>query len=78
MTPKEKAKELVYKFSQVIPPSKYEAYEDGVKIDFDYENAKQCALITVDEILEVINETMVLVDIESDYDYWQEVKIDLT
>jgi hypothetical protein len=35
---------------------------------------KQCALIAVDEILEIINETMILVDIESDYDYWQEVK----
>ena len=37
-------------------------------------NAISCALIAVDEILEIINETMILVDIESDYDYWQEVK----
>jgi hypothetical protein len=60
MTPKEKAKELVEKY---IPYAR----------DWDIEkyailNAKQCALIAVDEI---IND---LIHIEQDYSYWQEVK----
>ena len=70
MTPKDKAKELVYKFSQVIPPSKYEAYEDGVKINFDYENAKQCALIAVDEMIE---ESIGYLSIVRNK-YWKKVK----
>jgi len=48
MTPKEKAEELLSIFAKIIPASSYEAYEGGVKINFDLENAKQCALIAVD------------------------------
>ena len=52
MTPKEKAKELVETF---------ENYASGLNNDVfdDYEclkNAKQCALIAVDEILNVLEE----------------------
>lgn len=65
-SPKEKAKELVEKYDCIN--FEISAYKNWV------EAAKQCALIAVDEILEIINETMILVDIESDYDYWQEVK----
>ena len=60
MTPKEKAEELVIKF-QFKP--------EGIYKDLD----KRCALIAVDEILNVACD-------ESDYDksvtkiYWQEVK----
>jgi hypothetical protein len=60
---KEKAKELYYRYYQIVADSGYPE-----------EKAKQCALIAVDEILEIINETMILVDIESDYDYYLEVK----
>lgn len=51
MTAKEKAEELMYTFSQIIPASSYEAYEGGVRINFDLEHAKQCALITVEELI---------------------------
>ena len=63
MTPKEKANELVEKM----------AIYHWTDI-CDYEGAKQCALIAVDEILEIINNTMVLVDIEDDYDFYLKVK----
>ena len=75
MTPKEKAEELFNKFAKTIPPSSYVAYEDGVQINFDLENAKECALIAVNEILEVMGSAGVYnyayhgVEI-----YWQEVK----
>ena len=54
MTPREKAKELVEKYVQYTP------------VEFEYEYAKNCALIAVDEILSLVP----LVD----RDFWQEVK----
>ena len=56
MTPKEKAKELVEKYG-------IWCWNNGV---CDYELAKQCALIAVDEILDK--------DGYNNY-YWQEVKL---
>jgi hypothetical protein len=65
MTPKEKAEELVHKFKKY---SYYPTTNDDVLFvnQLNY-NAKQCALIAVDQILEIIY---------SDYDwqYWYEVK----
>jgi hypothetical protein len=60
MTPKEKAEELVDKFVQYTPADS----------EFEYPYAKKCALIAVNEILEIIF---------SDYDwqYWNEVKQEL-
>jgi len=58
MTPKEKAEELHNKFYKI---------NEGVNLIY-FEEAKQCALIAVDEILSVV--WYVPVDIE----YWQEVK----
>jgi len=55
MTPKEKAKELVDKFYEILP---YWVNE---------QDAKQCALIAVDEILK---------DTINIY-YWQEVKTEI-
>ncbi len=46
MTPKEKAKKLVYKHFEFV-----EAWSGSNQI----ENAKQCALITVDEILKELS-----------------------
>ena len=63
MTAKEKAEELIYQFAQIIPPSSYEAYENGVQINFDLENSKNCALIAVDELIK-----------ETGSKYWYEVK----
>lgn len=60
MTPKEKAEYLIDKFIQYTP-------EDE---DFTYEYTKKCALIAVDEILNVTSESY---DIEH-INWWQEVK----
>lgn len=65
MTPKEKAKELVLKFRQLPPSSPYTGVGDG--------EAKQCALIAVDEIIN----SVVITDLttaENQFIYWQEVK----
>jgi hypothetical protein len=64
MTPKEKAKELVNKFVQFTPAEE----------EFEYDYAKSCALIAVDEILEdnVDDMSEELFDIR--IEYWQSVK----
>ncbi len=59
MKPKEKAKELAHRFDLM------QTYIEG----FSYENAKQCALIAVDEIIDIVKH----IDVDSE-DYWQEVK----
>lgn len=74
MTSEEKAKELIKKFIWKIDPnSKYKSAELE-------EQAKQCALIAVDEILDVLDNSRVYA---YDYDlslwdgistYWQDVK----
>ena len=74
MTPKEKAEELIYQFAQIIPPSSYEAYENGVKINFDLENSKNCALISVDEILDDDMYDMSEDLFEKRILYWENVK----
>lgn len=56
MTPKEKAEELVNRFIY--------RRTDYVEI-YD---AKQCALLAVDEILDILNQ------LSLEYEYWQEVK----
>jgi predicted DNA-binding ArsR family transcriptional regulator len=67
MTPKEKAKELIIKFQH--PPSALQHTEcDCLHIDI----AKECALIAVDEILNVG-----FMDTNDLYDYWQEVKTEI-
>ena len=61
MIPKEKAKELVQKMRVHSPVWEIEG------------DAKQCALIAVDEILEM---DLPILEEEADtfYDYWEEVK----
>jgi hypothetical protein len=67
MTPKEKAKELVEKF-----------YSRATSYSLDRknqnENAKQCALIAIDEMLDFITKYD---NHWLDYTYWQEVKDEL-
>ena len=54
MTPKEKAKELVDKFYQTTPNECWINQPIGLKEEYKaWKQAKQCALIAVDEILEV-------------------------
>jgi len=58
MTPKEKAKELIDKYQFVYIQNYTSMFE-----------VKQCALIAVDEILDIVKH----IDVDSE-DYWQEVK----
>lgn len=59
MTPKEKAKELISKFTFLKLPES----------DSKFYNPKQCALIAVDEIMNALEKNG-----DWNYDYWQEVK----
>ena len=70
MIPKEKAKELVttYRFSLSIPNAPLGDLKDSI--------AKQCALIAVDEILNVISENTIEPFV-FDIDYWKEVKTEI-
>lgn len=61
MTPKEKAEELVIKYLRLNGDTEW----------FHKVLAKQCALIAVDEILDMVKHTPIE-DIETDY--WEEVK----
>jgi len=60
MTPKEKAIELVNKFNDYMVPNYTGTFE-----------AKQCALIAVDEVLNFINTDVFSYTNE---EYWEEVK----
>lgn len=60
MNPKEKAKELVWKYLPILKEWKKE----------DSNKAKQCALIAVDEIIE----SKTYRDTPEEYEYWNEVK----
>jgi len=74
MTPKEKAEELVHKFK------KYSYYpktnNDMLFVNELNNNAKQCALIAVDEILDLII-TIYDYDREELDPYWKQVKQEL-
>lgn len=77
MTAKEKAKELVDKFYQLFPLQKDVISIYGT-LSWEYDNwkqAKQCALIAVDEILkdkEIIDGMRVIND-----SYWIDVKTEI-
>jgi hypothetical protein len=58
MTPKEKAEEMIDKYQFVYIQNYTSMFE-----------VKQCALIAVDEILDIVKH----IDVDSE-DYWQEVK----
>ena len=50
MTPKEKAKELVDKFENIVPMiDGYYSYQEMIEEHFN--KSKQCALIAVDELI---------------------------
>lgn len=74
MNPKDKAAELVAKYSAT-----YRIIQNSVKVEFDL-NGKQCARICVKEILDLpINEWCAINDPYQDFDWWREVlkEIDL-
>ena len=65
MTPKEKSKELINKFTN---PVRWKLGQENVT-----QRAKECALIAVDEILD----SVIIIDLttaENQFKYWQEVK----
>ena len=68
MTAKEKAGELFLKFRQIPPCSPYTGVDDG--------EAKQCALIAVDEIINSIVITD-LTTADNQFKYWEKVKKEL-
>ena len=61
MTPQEKAEKLIEKFTFICK-----------ECDYEY-NAKQCALIAVDEIISNIEPSVSMDVIEARIKYWQEV-----
>lgn len=65
MTPKEKAQELFDKYYIVC-----QEYTEEIQCSIQ---AKKCALIAVDEILEM-DLPILEEDADGFYDYWQEVK----
>jgi hypothetical protein len=67
MTPKEKAEELVNKYSIWC----------WNEVVCDYEIAKQCALIAVDEMIKTVNMCIPYHNPETFVDYWKEVKQEL-
>jgi hypothetical protein len=67
MTPKEKAIELVERFRE-YSHTEFISYRGGYQLDTQIKNAKQCALIAVDEILNT----------QTPFNcYWQEVKTEI-
>ena len=65
MTPKEKAQELIDKFFPLV-----EAYSSECQID----NAKRCALIAVDEIMEFLTQASEYLAFPEQIKYWQQVR----
>ena len=77
MTPKEKAIELVDKFYQTTPNEYFVNEPIGIKGRYkSWEQAKQCALIAVDEILKLENNNGYYFDGTNvtSISFWQEVK----
>ena len=76
MTQKEKAQELIDAFYQHLPLEENVTTSDGV-LSWEYdgwENAKQCALIAVDEIINLNYNLLEYYSNLSNTEYWQEVK----
>lgn len=69
MTPKEKAKDIVDKMIDEIPPNNSKDMMTFIEVDL--QASKQCALIAVDEILN--NDGFTRFD-QYLTEYWQEVK----
>ena len=80
MTPKEKAKQLVDIFYQTTPNESWINQPIGLKEEYKaWEQAKQCALIAVDETIRTLNEDIRDLDVRGNVlldliDYWREVK----
>ena len=75
MTPKEKAEELVYKFieKELVNTCYFddELWLEVYSSDLEFQNAKQCALITVNKIIEAITHIYETYEYR---DFWLQVK----
>jgi hypothetical protein len=71
MKTEDKAKELVESFAKTVPPVFF-----GVVMERNWQVAKQCALICVEEIIDVLGGAGVysFAD-EKISEYWEEVKL---
>lgn len=77
MTPKQKADELVEKFYHFGFPIQLDRL---INLGYEMENAKQCALIAVNEInllVESYEEALGAAQKSDAIEYWQEVKEEL-
>jgi hypothetical protein len=79
MTPKEKAQELVDKFYQRFP-LKMDVITTKGDLSWEYDNwkeAKECALIAVDEIIQ--SDWFITTEQDKTHwdNYWQEVKTEI-
>jgi hypothetical protein len=74
MTPKEKAQELVERFGE-YSHTEFISYRGGYQLDTQIQNAKQCALIAVDEILKLVSDDLDLY--YKDCIYWEQVKAEI-
>jgi len=75
MTPKEKVKELVDRFREFADGTDIKT--DRYSPNIEKQNAKQCALIAVDEILKEIDDNYDTLHSADRKKYWQEVKKEL-
>ena len=68
MNPKDKAQELVDKYRTYVV-----MWAGGIEVS--NQNVKQCALIAVDEIIDIISsdESAIIVQLQ----YWQQVKTEI-
>ena len=72
MTPKDKAVELVWKYYHNIEHTISDEYASK-----DWEIAKQCAIIAVDEILNIYQIKNAAFEFYELRNYWQDVKQEL-
>jgi hypothetical protein len=81
MTPKEKANELVDKFYQTTPNEAWVNEPLGISEEYKaWKQAKQCALIAVDELIEshlLLTTTHEAEPSTRCKSYWQEVKTEI-
>jgi hypothetical protein len=69
MTPKDKAWELVIKYRLI----EFDKTED-TRLMISIADAKECALIVVDEVLKAVNNPDETYLMKDDVNYWTEVK----
>jgi hypothetical protein len=69
---KQKSQQLVNKFYFVLPNNG--SFSGINNVNDRYKEAKQCALIAVDEMIETVNMCIPYQNEETYVEYWQEVK----